>query len=131
MTTVGNFVTNFLTVVGRVALVAIFAGAAAQKIQNYNSVVGYADGFGVPQPKLAIVAAIVVLVAGSVSVALGYRARLGAAMLLVFLALASYYFHPFWRMPSEQIAFMKNLSMAGAMIFIVANGSGPASLKKD
>lgn len=127
----GNFVTNFLTVVGRVALVAIFAGAAAQKIQNYNSVVGYADGFGVPQPKLAIVAAIVVLVAGSVSVALGYRARLGAAMLLVFLALASYYFHPFWRMPSEQIAFMKNLSMAGAMIFIVANGSGPASLKKD
>lgn len=127
----GNFVTNFLTVVGRVALVAIFAGAAAQKIQNYNSVVGYADGFGVPQPKLAIVAAIVVLVAGSASVALGYRARLGAAMLLVFLALASYYFHPFWRMPSEQIAFMKNLSMAGAMIFIVANGSGPASLKKD
>jgi putative oxidoreductase len=127
----GNFVTNFLTVVGRVALVAIFAGAAVQKMQNYNSVVGYADGFGVPQPKLAIVAAIVVLVAGSASVALGYRARLGAAMLLVFLALASYYFHPFWRMPSEQIAFMKNLSMAGAMIFIVANGSGPASLKRD
>jgi putative oxidoreductase len=51
--------------------------------------------------------------------------------LLVFLAAASYYFHPFWRMPSEQIAFMKNLSMAGAMIFIVANGSGPASLKRD
>lgn len=127
----GNFVTNFLTVVGRVMLVAIFAGAAVQKIQNYNSVVGYADGFGVPQPKLAIVAAIVVLIAGSASVALGYRARLGAAALLVFLALASYYFHPFWRIPSEQIAFMKNLSMAGAMIFIVANGSGPASLRRD
>lgn len=126
-----SFITNVLTVVGRLALVAVFAGAAVQKIQNFDGMVGYAASHDLPLPKPAIVAAIVILLAGSASVALGFRAKLGAALLLLFLAVASYYFHPFWRIPSEQIAFMKNLSMAGAMLFIVANGSGPASLKRD
>ena len=57
-------------------------------------------------------------------------------MLIVFLAAATYYFHPFWTLSGndakmQQIQFMKNLSMAGALLFIMGNGSGPASLKKD
>ena len=53
--------------------------------------------------------------------------------LLTFLVLASYYFHPFWNLEGQghqeqMIHFMKNLSMMGAMLFIVANGSGPMSL---
>jgi putative oxidoreductase len=63
----------------------------------------------------------------------GYKARVGAALLLTFLVLASYYFHPFWRLEGQaqqeqMIHFMKNLSMMGAMLFVVANGSGPMSL---
>jgi hypothetical protein len=47
--------------------------------------------------------------------------------------LASYYFHPFWKLEGQaqqeqMIHFMKNLSMIGAMLFIVANGSGPMSV---
>ena len=54
-------------------------------------------------------------------------------MLLVFLVLATYFFHGFWRLEGQEqqmqtIQFMKNLSMAGAMLFILANGSGPMSL---
>jgi putative oxidoreductase len=53
---------------------------------------------------------------------------------LVFLVLASYYFHNFWTLsdPKAQqelmIHFMKNLSMMGAMLFIIANGPGAFSL---
>jgi putative oxidoreductase len=62
-----------------------------------------------------------------------YKARIGAVLLLTFLALASYYFHPFWKLEGQaqqeqMIHFMKNLSMMGAMLFIVANGSGPMSV---
>lgn len=126
-----NALNNLLTVVGRLALVAVFAGAAAQKIQNFNGVVGYMQSVDIPQPKIALVGAIVLLIAGSASILLGYRAKLGAVMLFVFLAAATYYFHPFWKNPAEQINFMKNLSIAGALLFIMANGSGPASLKRD
>jgi putative oxidoreductase len=72
-------------------------------------------------------------------VIVGYYARFGAALLAIFLVLATYYFHAFWKLPAETpeqvqaktmmtIEFMKNLSMFGAMLFIVANGAGRASL---
>jgi putative oxidoreductase len=70
---------------------------------------------------------------GSVSVILGFKARIGAGLLLVFLVLATYYFHAFWNLEGQEqqmqmIQFMKNLSMAGAMLFIMANGPGPMSI---
>lgn len=132
-----NFLVNILTVVGRLLIVAIFfASAVMEKIPNFKGVAGYMASHDVPQPNFALVGAIVLLIAGSLSIALGYRAKLGAAMLLVFLVAATYYFHPFWTFSgSEQtlqkIQFMKNVSMAGTMIFLIAVGSGPASLKRD
>src|SRR5262245_14293169 len=91
------------------------------------------ESVGVPAPELLLVGTIVFLVVGSLSVIVGDKARIGAVLLLTFLALASYYFHPFWKLegPAQQelmIHFMKNLSMMEAMRFIVANGSGPMSL---
>ena len=56
-------------------------------------------------------------------------ARIGALLLAVFLVVASYYFHPFWNgrwrtNAGSMIDFMKNLGLFGAMLFIIANGSG-------
>ena len=68
------------------------------------------------------------------SVILGYKARIGADLLLGFLVLATYYFHDFWTLSDPQarqeqmIQFMKNLGLIGAMLLIVANGTGPMSL---
>ena len=123
-----------ITVLGRVLLGTIFFMAAvANKIPHFSQVAKVMDDVGIPAPQLMLVGAIVFLVAGSLSVILGYKARIGAVLLLTFLVLASYYFHPFWKLDGQaqqeqMIHFMKNLSMMGAMLFIVANGSGPMSL---
>src|SRR5262249_56369173 len=83
--------------------------------------------------EVMVVGAIGFLLVGSVSVIVGYKARFGAALLFTFLVLASYYFHAFWKLEGQEqqmqmIHFMKNLSMMGAMLFIMANGAGPMSL---
>lgn len=123
-----------LSVLGRVLLCTIFLmSAAGNKIPNFNGVVGVMDKVGIPAAPLMLVLAIIFLLGGSVSVVLGYQARIGAGLLLVFLILATYYFHNFWALADQarqeqMIQFMKNLSMAGAMLFIVANGSGAWSL---
>jgi putative oxidoreductase len=123
-----------LTVLGRLLLATIFFMAAVgNKIPHFSQVAKFMESAGVPAPELLLVGAIVFLVVGSVSVIVGYKARVGAALLLTFLVLASYYFHPFWRLEGQaqqeqMIHFMKNLSMMGAMLFVVANGSGPMSL---
>ena len=123
-----------VTVLARVLLCTIFLMAAVgNKIPHFSDVAKVMASVGIPAPQLMLVGAIVFLIAGSLSVILGYRARFGAALLLTFLVLASYYFHPFWKFEGQaqqdpMIHFMKNLSMMGAMLFIVANGSGPMSV---
>ena len=123
-----------LTVLGRLLLCTIFFMAAVgNKIPHFSDVAKVMDSAGVPAPQLLLVGAIVFLVVGSLSVILGYKARIGAALLLTFLVLASYYFHPFWRLDGQaqqdqMVQFMKTLSIMGAMLFLVSNGSGPLSL---
>jgi putative oxidoreductase len=128
-------VQGVLSVVGRLALATIFLLAAVgNKIPNFEAVSKVMAARGIPMPGLMLVGAIAFLIAGSLSLIVGYKARIGAFLLLVFLVLASYYFHDFWRLddPKEvqeqTIQFMKNLSMMGAMLFIIANGAGAWSL---
>ena len=136
------------TVAGRVLLTLIFLmSAAGNKIPQFSNVAQMMAGQGVPMPQVMLAGAIVFLLAGSVSIIVGFKARIGAALLLIFLVLATYYFHDFWtwpvdamwvlntnsevKMPVQQIemiSFMKNLALMGAMLLIIANGSGPVSL---
>jgi putative oxidoreductase len=123
-----------LAFAGRFLLCAIFLlSAVGNKIPHFAEVAKLMESAGVPAPQLMLVGAIVFLIAGSLSVIAGFKARIGAALLLTFLVLATYYFHAFWKLegPAQQeqmIQFMKNLSMMGAMLFLIANGPGPGSL---
>lgn len=123
-----------LTVLGRLLLCTIFLlSAVGNKIPHFSEVAKVMESVGVPAPQLLLAGAIVFLLAGSLSVIVGYRASIGAVLLLIFLVLATYYFHPFWKLEGkaqqeQMIHFMKNLSMMGAMLFIAANGSGPMSV---
>ena len=126
---------GILAVTGRVFLALIFIGSTlTMKIPKFSQTTEYMASEGVPAPSLLLVGAIVFLLVGSASVVLGYKARFGALLLFIFLVLAAYYFHDFWTMEDpqqreqQQIHFMKNLSMMGAMLFIMAVGSGPMSL---
>jgi len=139
-----GFIQGLFACLGRVLIATIFlVSAAGNKIWKFNEVAGYMAAEGVPQTpvlgiplhKILLVGAIVFLLLGGLSVAVGYKARLGGFMLLVFLAGATYYFHDFWTMEPENrslevIQFLKNLSLAGTMLFIIANGAGPGSLDR-
>jgi putative oxidoreductase len=124
-----------LAVLGRVMLSTIFLlSAAGNKIPNFSGVAKVMASQGVPAPRFMLVGAIVFLIVGSLSVIVGYKARIGATLLLIFLVLATYFFHDFWKetdpkaVQDQMIQFMKNLSMMGAMLLIVATGPGPFSL---
>jgi putative oxidoreductase len=123
-----------LAVLGRLLLCTIFFMAAVgNKIPHFGEVAKVMESAGIPAPEFMLVGAIVFLIVGSLSVIVGYKARIGAVLLLIFLVLATYYFHAFWKLEGhlqqeQMIQFMKNLSMMGAMLFIMANGPGPMSV---
>jgi putative oxidoreductase len=107
--------------------------AIGNKIPNFSAVIKYMASEGVPFPSVMLVGAILFLIIGSLSVVTGYRIRIGAGMLLIFLILATYFFHDFWTFEGEaaqqqMIQFLKNLSLMGTMVFLMANGGGACCL---
>jgi putative oxidoreductase len=126
---------NLVSVLGRLAIATIFLlSAVGNKIPHFQDVARVMGSVGMPAPQLMLVGAIVFLIAGSLSLILGYKARIGAGLLLVFLVLASSYFHAFWKLEGQaqqdqMIHFMKNLALMGTMLFIIANGAGAGSLE--
>jgi|GEM_PF-72070 len=131
-----NPIQSLLSIVARVMIATIFLlSAVGNKIPKFNDVAAYMASEGVPQPQVMLAGAIVFLIIGSVSIVIGYKARFGAGLLFVFLVLATYYFHDFWNFTGndqqqQMIQFMKNLSMAGTMVLVMANGSGAGSLDR-
>lgn len=122
---------------GRIMLSAIFLlSAVGNKIPNFSATAEAMASQGVPVPNVMLVGAIAFLIVGSLFVIAGYKARIGATLLLVFLILATYYFHDFWTMSGaaamqQQIQFMKNLALGGAMLMLIANGPGPLSMDRN
>ena len=120
--------------ISRIMIAGIFImSAIGNKIPNFTDVSTYMGAEGVPLPQLMLAGAIVFLVAGSVSVIVGYRTKVGASLLLIFLVLATYFFHDFWTFEGDarqqqMIQFLKNVSLMGTMLFLIANGPGATSL---
>lgn len=72
---------------GRLMIAAIFLlSAVGNKIPKFKDVAAYMASEGVPLPHLMLVGAIVFLIAGSLSVILGFKVRIGAALLCIFFA---------------------------------------------
>ena len=127
---------NYLTLASRVMIAAIFfMSAIGNKIPNFTGVAQYMAKEGVPFPRIMLAGAILFLIAGSLSIMAGYKTRIGASLLLVFLIAATYYFHDFWNFQGDErqpqmIQFMKNLSLMGTMLFLIANGGGHFALER-
>lgn len=73
---------------------------------------------------------ITLLVLGSLLVLLGYRSKLGAALLLILLIprMTGYFLH--FNDAHNQEMFMYNFAVIGGLFIILANGSGKYSVKR-
>jgi putative oxidoreductase len=82
---------------------------------------------GMPTPQvLAIVAGAFEVIAG-LMIALNFGARFFAFLLIIFVALVTFYFHDFWnQLPPDNgktlIDALKNLSLIGALFMIAGYG---------
>jgi putative oxidoreductase len=121
----------YSTLVGRVLLAAIFLLSGFNKImdpagtQNYMAVMGMTWATG-----LLYAGAVIVEVGGGLSVLLGYRARVGAAALILFMIPTTLIFHTNFADQNQLIHFLKNLAMTGGLLYVAAYGPGPLSLDR-
>jgi putative oxidoreductase len=123
---------KYLVLLGRILYVAIFIMAAPGHFAA--GTIGYAASKGVPMASIAVPLFGMIALAGGLSILLGYRAKWGAWLIVLFLVPVTLMMHNFWTMTDpnaaqmQQIMFMKNVSMLGAALMIAHFGSGPLSL---
>jgi putative oxidoreductase len=117
-----NFGQGAVVVLGRFFFALIFLMAGANHFNKQT--IGYAASQGVP----------LAAIAGGLSILLGYRANLGAWLIVLFLVPVSLMMHKFWTVTDpmmaqiQMILFMKNVSMLGGALLVSHFGAGPFSL---
>jgi putative oxidoreductase len=117
---------NSADLAGRLLMVILFLLAAFAKIGGYAGTQAYMASAGVPGFLLPLV--ILTELGGSVLILLGLWTRLAAFLLAGFTLLAGGLFHHAIGNQIQQLMLLKDLSIAGGFLVLVAHGAGDWSL---
>jgi putative oxidoreductase len=123
---------GFVVLLGRLLFAAIFLTAGANHFSKQT--IAFAASQGVPLASLAVPVSGILALAGGLSILLGYRARLGAWLIALFLVPVTLMMHKFWAVADpmmqqmQMVMFMKNVAILGGALLISQFGAGPFSL---
>lgn len=129
----------WILLLGRVLYSFFFIRSGYNHLTKLNMMAQYAGSQGVPMAKLGVGVSGVMLVAGGLSILLGFEPRIGALLLVAFLVPTAVMMHRFWGVAdpmaaqNQMIHFWKNIVMAGAALMIyyfatVSPGAWPYSI---
>jgi uncharacterized membrane protein YphA (DoxX/SURF4 family) len=114
-----------LFVLGRTIFGGFFAYSGINHLQHGQSMGQYAAAKGVPAPDQAVQATGALLLAGGLSVMMGFKPRQGLAAIVAFLIPVSFQMHRFWeeadaqKRQGEMVHFMKNMALVGAALSLM------------
>jgi putative oxidoreductase len=131
-TTISSSGSGPIVLLGRILFTAIFIMSGPRHFMSQT--IAYAASQGVPLASIAVPLSGAIALIGGLSILLGYRAKIGAWLIALFLVLITPMMHKFWGVTDpmtqqiQMIMFFKNASMLGAALVITQLGSGPWSL---
>ena len=111
---------------GRVLLSVLFLASGLGKIGSYAATAGYMAAVGVPSALLPVVIATEVL--GALAIIAGWHTRITAFLLAGFTLLSAVLFHSNFADQVQLVMFLKNVSITGGFLVLVANGAGRLSV---
>jgi putative oxidoreductase len=131
-----NALKTYAPLIGRILISQLFIYFGYTKIIGFAGTAGYIASKGLPVPQLLTLLTIVIEVGGGLMILLGWRARLAAAVLFLWMIPVSFLFHNYWSMEgaavmANKVNFLKNVALMGAMFLIFAFGPGRYSLRDD
>lgn len=105
-----------------------------QVLSDWITRVSYSDwatrAFGalIPWTPFILMAATMLELVGGLFVLLGFKEKIGAGLLILFLVPATLIMHPFWYHDGLQselqgIMFLKNLALLGGLILVAVHGA--------
>jgi putative oxidoreductase len=124
--------TNAVSLAARILLALLFVLSGYGKITGYDGTAGYMASAGVPFVGLLLPLTILVELGGGLLLIAGFKTRWVALGIALFLVPVTIIFHGHAADPSQAqmqfIMFMKNVSIIGGMLSLVAFGAGGWSI---
>ncbi len=125
---------GILVLLGRILFSAIFIMASFGHFTK--GTIAYAAAQGVPYASLLVPLSGLMSLLGGLSILLGFKAKWGAWLIIVFLVPVTFSLHRFWGLSDQgaaglqQAMFMKNMALLGGAFILAYFGSGPYSLRR-
>jgi putative oxidoreductase len=126
---------NSLRLIGRILLSAIFLITGFGQAFHWSGVMVFTRTGESTMPISVYIIALAVIFQflGGISLLLGYKTRIGAILLIIFIMPVTLYYHHFWDLDDlSQVTqiqmFFKNVAIMGGLFGIVANGPGAWSI---
>ena len=118
---------KYLPLAARICLALIFLKAGITHLMGFG---GFATMLGQQLALGGVLAAgtIIFQLLGSLSLLLGYKIKIGALLLILFLIPATLIFHNFVTDGEQLNAFLKNVGLIGGLLMVMYTGAGAASL---
>ncbi|MEZ7818126.1 MAG: putative oxidoreductase [Candidatus Paceibacteria bacterium] len=117
---------TFAAPTGRLFLAMMFFMSGLSKIGNYAGTQGYMEAMGVSGALLPLV--IVLEALGGLAIILGWQTKIASFALAGFCVVSAVLFHNDFSNQAEMASFMKNVTIAGGFLLLVAHGPGAYAL---
>ena len=119
---------NLLDLISRIFISSVFLFSAANKILQYEATVQFMEGFNIPGFLLTPAIAIEIIM--PIMLIIGYQTRVASTTLALFSIATAVIFHLDLSNQMQTVALLKNLGLAGGLIFIAIHGTKDWALEK-
>jgi putative oxidoreductase len=125
---VSEMISPFL---GRIVIAWFFLSEAWWRVRDWEGTVMLMHMKHVPNAEPLLALTIVLMALGGISILLGYYARTGALILFALTVIVSLLVHDYWRISNgvereaDYQLFIRNMAVAGGLLFLVGMGPGP------
>jgi uncharacterized membrane protein YphA (DoxX/SURF4 family) len=125
---------SIIFLIGRIIFGGYFVISGVNHFRSLNFMAGYAESKGIPVARASVILSGLLLLAGGAGIVLGIAPKIAILLLVTFLLPTTLIMHDFWNAGedeamSEQINFMKNFALMGALLMLLAMSTGwPLSL---
>jgi uncharacterized membrane protein YphA (DoxX/SURF4 family) len=123
---------DILHLIARILFSAMFIQSGYRHLMQSKPMAEYAKNVGhIPAPQAGVIVSGLMLLLGGFSILLGFHPRIGATLLFVFLVVAAFTLHKYWAetdpmaRAGQEAQFWKNITLAGAMLWIMARTGWP------
>jgi putative oxidoreductase len=119
---------NFLDLLSRIFVSAIFLFSGINKILYFDDTSQWMEGFGVSS--IFLIPTIIIEIILPLLLMVGYQTKIASFLLSLFCLSTAFIFHNDFSNQTQIIGFLKNIGLAGGLLFLTINGTKDWALEK-